>query len=212
MPNSKSSTTPQAAGVVSLTAPAITEKQNKVLAKLKQKLELAIGISNSDSEKVSDLGKKLKSLEKESESLKRGAANFQRDDEIQLVAVLKQIARAHDAIAETESNAVSNRLLIWYPMDEAQSEVSKICQSSYAELIDKIGAALAPFHNNLDEARYAARNSPAVRTLTVELLGHGCSPGDSIERLVGQAKDVLRKLDALLNGSEIWSYQPAAAQ
>jgi small-conductance mechanosensitive channel len=194
---------------VTLTAPKISAAQRKQLEAHKQNLEQVIRDAESGTEKIRELKEKESSLEKEAASLHREAAQFDRDAEIKLAAAIKQIERVHEAIREEESRAYDDKAVDFRIIDQAQGLVSKICQETYNDLLDQIGSALAPYYRRFDDARYVARGAHAVNDLTVTLLGHRVSAADSIERLFDGATDTLRKVDALLDGSTIWTFQGA---
>jgi hypothetical protein len=197
---------------VSLAADKITASQRKALEPHKNNLNDVIRDAESDSRKVADLRKKEKSLEDEAASLHRAAAQFDRDAEIRLAATLKQIERVHEAIHEAESRAHDDKAVNFQIIDNAQELISQLSQATYEALLDQIGSALAPYYTSFNDARYAARNAPAVNDLVNCLLAHRISPNDSIERIFEVAKETLRKIDALLNGSTIWSYQGAKSE
>ena len=140
------------------------------------------------------------------------AAQFHSDAEIKLAATLKQIERVHEAIREEESRAHDDKAVDFQIIDQAQELVSKICQATYHELLDQIGSALAPYYRSFNDARFVARGAHAVNDLTINLLGHRVSGADSIERMFEGAAETLRKVDALLNGSTIWTFQGAKAE
>ena len=185
--------------MITLKAPEITPAQRKELQICKQNLEGAIRDVESANRKVSELRKKESSLEKEAASLHRKAAQFDRDAEIKLAATLKQIERVHEAITAHDDKQVELPRII----DLAQELISKLCQASFHELMDQIGSALAPYYPSFNDARYTARSATAVNDLVTRLLAQ------RVERSYEAAKDTLRKVDALLTRSEIWSYQGA---
>jgi hypothetical protein len=196
-------------------APKITAAERESLTKYKGPLEAAIKDVEAECQCVIDLRKKERKFQKESDSLKRHAANFHRDSEIQLAATLKQIARVNEAIAEAEGRAYEAKRPLYIALDSAQAAVSKICQATYEELLDMQAAALAPFWGTVHDAREIGKTSVAVNHLTRTLLRHCVGEYDSIELLDQTARDVLRKVEALLSGSVIWEFEgaevPAAA-
>lgn len=193
--------------MITLKAPKTTPAQRQELKTHKQNLEEVIRDIESDSQKVGELRKKEKSLEKESASLHHAAAQFDRDAEIKLAATLKQIERIHEAIHESESRAHDRKEASFQIINQAQELVSKLCQATYQKLLDQIGSALAPYYSRFDDARHAARNAQAVSDMGARLLAQPMFPEVSIERIYEVAKDALRKVDALLTRDEIYSYQ-----
>jgi hypothetical protein len=196
---------------VSLLAPKITPAQRKELEAHKRNLEEVIRDAESGIRSVGELRKKESSLEKSAASLHHAAAHFDREAEIKLTATLKQIERVHEAIKEVESSCWSEREVNFRIVDQAQELVQKLCQETYHELEERILAALAPYYGpRLDDGRYWARNTPAMNDMRV-LLTHGLIGAESIERIVQAAGETLRKIDALLKGTEIWRYDGGEA-
>jgi septal ring factor EnvC (AmiA/AmiB activator) len=193
--------------MITLKAPPITTAQRKELKIHKHNLEEVIRDIESDSQKVTDLRKKEGSLEKEAASLHHDAAQFHRDAEINFTATVKQIERVHEAIREAESLAHDDKQVNFPIIDQAQELVSKVCQASYNELLDQIAALLSPYYRSFNDARYVARSAHVVNDLVIRLLTHQISGGDSIERIFEGAKETLRKIDALLTGGKIYSYE-----
>jgi hypothetical protein len=196
--------------MVSLKAPKITGSQRKELETHKARLGSTIAEVQGDYKKVAELRKKEALLEKEAESLHRDAASFHREAEIKLAATLKQIERCHDAIHAAESDVFESKAPLFNIVDQAQEFVRQICQDTYNQLLDEIGAVLAPYYRSFHDARYAGRSAPAVNDLVIKLLGHGISPDNSIERMFEGARDTLRKVDVLLTGGAIWKYEEGA--
>jgi len=191
-----------------LKAPKITAAERKQLEAHKRNLEEVIRDAESGSRKVRELRKKESSLEKEAASLHHAASQFNRDAEIKLAATLKQIERIHEAIQGAESHVHEEKQANVQIVDQAHELIAKICQATYQELLNQIGAVLAPYYSRdrFGDACFAARGTPAVNHLVRTLLGHGVNGADSIDRIFEAAKDTLRKIDALLKGSEIWRY------
>jgi len=193
--------------MVSLKAAKISKEQSQQLTKSKQQLEGVIAKTESHSAKVVELRKKETQLRKKADSLKHGAAAFRLDDEIQLSAATTQIQRALSAIAEAEGQCHDDKAPLMSALDQAQDLVQQFSQPTYAELIETIGNALTPFFDSRANAEWVARETPAVRALTGGLLRHRTSSYDSIEVMHSEALDVLRKVNALLTGDVIWTYQ-----
>jgi len=193
--------------MIHIKAAKVSKEQGQQLTKHKQRLETVIAKTESHSKKVVDLRKKEAELRKKADSLKHGAAALRLDDEIQLPAAITQIQRVHEEIAEAEAQCHLDKEPLFRALDEAQDCVQKVSQTTYAELIEKIADALAPFFDNRTNAEYVAREFPAIRALTAELLRHRTNSYDSIEVMHSEALLVLRKVDALLNGNVIWTYQ-----
>lgn len=194
-----------------LTAPNISSAEKKELTAQKSRLEEWIAAVEGDAKKVADLGKKQIALEKEAEGLHLDAAQFQRDAELKLIANQRILARVHDAIRGVEASAAEVKVPLWNALDQAQETVRRICQANYQQALDEVGAALAPFYTDFNEARWFARETPAVRDLVHVLLTHRASAYDSVERLVEAGRDTLRKIEACLTGSEIYSFSGAEA-
>jgi hypothetical protein len=196
---------------ISLKAPKITPAQRKELEVHKRDIEEVIRDGESGSRNVRELQNKESSLEKSAASLHCAASQFDRDAEIKLAATLKQIERVHLAIRQEESSVRGEREVNFRIVDQAQELVQKLCQVTYHELEEQIISALAPYYGpRLDEARYGARNSPAMTSMN-SLLTHGLIGAESSERIVGAAVEMLRKIDALLTGTEIWQYDGGEA-
>lgn len=198
--------------MITLKAPEITPVQRKSLKDHKTRLESAIAEVEGDYKKAAALRKKEASLEREAESLKHDAAKFNREAEIALSATLKQIERVHEAIHAAEASFSEFKAPLFKIIDQAQELVGKICQTSYEQLLDEIGARLAPYYSRFGDARYIARDTNAINDLVKNLLGHGIYGGGSIEGISEGAREMLRKVDALLNGSTIWTYHGAEAE
>ena len=193
----------------SLKSPKITAGERTALKTHLERLTAAINAAEAECKSVIDLRKKERKFQREADELKHHAAMFDRDSEIKLSATLKQLERISVAISEAESRAFEKKTPLFRALDDAQEQVGKICQASLAELVDLQAAALAPFWASIEEAKQIAKGSSAVRHLVRTLLTHNAAEFDSIERLDEAARDILRKVEALLNGSEIWQFQGA---
>jgi hypothetical protein len=190
----------------SLEAPKITPAQRKELEAHKRNLEELIRDAESVSRKVGELRKKEKSLEDEAAKLHRAAAKFDRDAEIKLAATLKQIERVHEAIQEVESSRVPGEV-DFRVVNQAQDCIGKLCQVSFHELEEKIMSALSPYYGPPpNQAIYVARNAPAMNHFITSFLSHRMIGAESGERIVEGAIGTLGKVDALLTGGQIWSY------
>jgi hypothetical protein len=198
--------------MIKLIAPKIAADQRKKLTVHKAHIEGAIAEVEGDFAKVKQLRAKQKTLEKEALTLHRDAANFHKDAELKLLLNQKTLERLFDAVHKAESECHDCKLPLFRATDDAQELVSKICQATYNELLDQIAAAISPYYRSFNDAREGvARYAHAVNDLVHGLLAHRTNAADSIEGLFKAAKDTLRKVDALLTQSEIWSYQGGAS-
>lgn len=193
---------------IALKAPKPTAAETKDLEKKRNPLAAILAALEAHDAKVRELRKKEASMEKKAAGLHHRAAAFDLDAEKELPATLKQIERIHELLNEAQD---IDRFPLWNALNDAHEVVAKICQRSYEELLDQIGAALAPYYLNFPEARYQARSAPAVNDLVRRLCSiQGVHQYESIERIVDIAKDMLRKIDAILTGGEIWRFYGAA--
>jgi hypothetical protein len=190
-------------------APKIPPDQRKQLTGHKAAIEGAIEVVEGAFKKVEELRSKQEKLRKEAVTLHRDAANFHRDAELKLLLNQKTLERLHDSIQQAEAMCYDDKVPLFNIVDRAQELVSKICQATYNELLDQIAAALSPYYHSFDEARFVARSAPAVNDLVSGLLRHNSTAGSGIERQFQDARDTLRKVDAVLTRAEIWSYQGA---
>jgi hypothetical protein len=191
--------------MISLKAPKITAAERKQILAAKNALENKVKAIEGSSKRISDFRKKEKTLRAEAEDLHRAAANFDKESEIKLVVALKQLERVAEAI-QSENNP-DEGLDIFTAIDEAQEIVGQICQKTYEELLDLQADSTAKFYLNRHEARHVAKTtSHAARDLTNKLLRHGAVQFDSDDRVFQVAQETLAKLNALLNGTEIWRY------
>ena len=195
--------------IVSLSAAKISAAQRKDVQAAKAKLETAMEVVEEDSAKVTQLREKEEKLRKEALSLQRDAASFHSDAELKLIANQKTLERLRDAIHQAESECFDDKVPLFSAIDQAQSVISKLSQATYNALLDQIGALLAPYYSNFLTARWVGRDTHATRDLTSKLLQNRVNSADSIQRLYEYSKDVIRKLNSLLDGGEIWSFEGA---
>jgi hypothetical protein len=191
---------------ISLKAPPVTAAHRKELESHKANLEAAIGAAAQQSEQVVELATKERALERRTASLKRRAAEFDLAAETELTSTIKQIERIQIAQREAHSTASSVKPAFFKAISEAQELVQKVCQTSYQELLEKIAEALAPFHTDFARAKQQAREFPAVNDFGRTVMAHQLLGDESMERCDAAARETLAKVNALLDGSEIWTF------
>lgn len=191
---------------VTIKAPKISAADQKEITARKVALEKVLAALDGSAAKARELSAKKAKLEKEAIGLHRAAAAFDQQAEMALLANQRTLARILDAIAASEADAADAKVPLFRAIDRAQEIVSRLCQVTYEELLDMIADTMSPFYTERANARWAARDFPAARDLVVTLLGHRTVAFDPIERLADAAGETLRKIGALLDGGEIYSF------
>jgi hypothetical protein len=187
--------------------PKISASEKRELTEHRTVLESAISEINGASNKVAELSLKKEALKKQTSTLQRRAAsNFDAAAETELFGNQTAILRIDEAIQQAESAMYDDKLYLFHVVDAAQEVVQRVGQGAYNALLDQIGEALAPYYPTFNDARFAAKQLPAVSDFVVNFLKHGTNAYDSIERLTSVVSDVLGKVNALLNGEPVWTY------
>jgi small-conductance mechanosensitive channel len=195
--------------MITLNAPKITAAQRKQVQALKQQLEGVKERVAGNNEKVTQLVRKQEQLRKEAQKLEGDAAAFRDGGEVKLFEKRKQLERLADVARQAEAECFDDKLPLFHAIDQAQELVGKLSLPVYEALLDRIGAAMAPFYRNFLTARWIARDAEAVNHLTSTLFRHRCMSTDSVQRLSEAGTDVIGKLDALLSAGEIFRFEGA---
>jgi hypothetical protein len=193
--------------MITLKAPSISKSQRTDLERHKLQVEAAIEAAAQETSAVLELSNKAASLERKAAGLRRRANAFELAAEGELVSVEKQLQRVRVAMQDAEFNANVGKPDFARAINAAQETIASICsKTSYESLLDLIAEATAPFYSDYARARYDARNAPAVNALVGDLLSQKIIGTEGIERLNDVARETLARVDALLDGSEIWSF------
>ena len=192
---------------ITLKSPSTTKAQRQELQQHKVALEEAIEAAAQQTSAVLELGKREESLKRKTATLQRRAAQFDVAAETELTATQKQIERVRIAMQDAELNANVGKPELARVISAAQESIGTICsKTTHESLLDLIAEATAQFYADWARARHEARNAPAVNALVADLLTQKIIGTEGIERLNDVARETLAKVEALLDGSEIFSY------
>jgi hypothetical protein len=197
---------------VTLKAPAVSAAELKQITSHKSKIEGLLAEIDAHLQKVKQVRAKQVKLAKDLGKLKhRAAANLDPADCSLAEATHQALQLADSSIRAEDELSQAIKSALFRAIDDAQSLIQRVCQASYNELVDRIGAALAPFWTDYESACWLGRSAPAVNFLARDLLNHNAAEYDLVERVVEAAHETLRKLDALSSGGEIWNFEGGQA-
>lgn len=193
--------------MIRISAPPTSVDQRKRLLAHKSGIDSVIAGVQSGAAKLNELRAKEEELRNEVPSLQRDAANFLPGAELKLLSNQQTLDRLRQAIKQAESECSQAQQRLFPAIDQAQELVCSLCQPCHEELLDRICVAVSPFVTAAFHARQFAQQTSASRDLVYTLLTRGVSSMDSVQRLSDYAKDVIKRIEALVNESEIWSYE-----
>ena len=161
-----------------------TERLGKVIPKIKLEIEsVEIEIARDD----------------------RAAAHDQRAAS-RVLGSRERIERLGDLLAKSEGDLREAKTKLCAETIKLQDLVQKYGQPSFEGLLDTITTAILPFFDSDAAARQVARQFPIVRDFGFTVLQSRANAFASAEVLCDEARLVLTKANALINGSEIFSY------
>lgn len=88
----------------------------------------------------------------------------------------------------------------------AHAAIAEACGPARSALVGEAAARIAPYFDHAGDARAAALHFPAVVAFTRELRGDAA--GDSLDVLTARAQRTVELLARILDGREIWRYEP----
>ena len=192
-------------------APPLSSHQRKQVEEAKASLEDALNSIAARYKKLAQLQEKEADVRNEAEILDRKARNFDRKAEAQLVVVSKQLSRIQAEIEAVESGGDDNadRSLLSGAVYGAQELLSRLCQSTFEQLVEMQVDAMAPFWSDLEAARRIARTSTASVMFASQILKNDHYLLSEAAQFAESAKGLVSKLNALLEKSVIWKFEGA---
>jgi hypothetical protein len=191
----------------SLNGPTISTAARAKLEKQSKQLLAYVKGVEGHYRKIAGKRRELEQARIDAERENHAAAQGNKRADLEYLAAQRRIIRLTEEIAELEAQVHEKKQPLFRAIDDAQEAVRLAVQITHSELLDAIASALSPFSDSYPNCLALAQNLPVMGVFRRDVMSHHCTSASSLEILVAEAKDVARKVEAVLSGGIIFEYQ-----